>query len=199
MPVQIQLIWLPVFLIAYLLLETRAVAGYGDLSRSRLTSQAEHNLAAITGHAMAQATELVDSVVDDLLVLDSQNSIMLSYLSNFEAFLMRSDNHTKESLQHFFDIVEVFLDADAAEKTTSIEIQLISMCLQRNGFDRWKRTVHMRSTKLLKSFGKKIKKHLDTLDQEERIVIERRWKSVVTRGGQRKLEKFREFIKWLAG
>lgn len=181
-----------------LLLQLTLVACYGDLSRSRLTAQAEHNLAAITKHAMVQATELVDSVVDDLLVLDSQNPIILSYLSNFEAFLVTGDNHTKEALQSFYNIVGVYLDADVAEKTSSIEIQLIAMCLQRTGFDRWKRTIQMRSTQLLKSFGKKLKKYMDTLDPEERLGLELRWKRVISRGGQRKLEKFRDFVTWLA-
>ncbi|KAH8299775.1 hypothetical protein KR044_005828, partial [Drosophila immigrans] len=170
----------------------------GDHSRSRLTKQAEHNLAAITGHAVVQATELVDGVVDDLLILDSQNSKLLDYLSSCERFLAVSNNQTKEVLQMFYDIVGVYLDADAAEKTSKIETQLIAFCLERNGFDRWKRTIQLRTTQLVKSFGKKIKRYAETLDQEEREVLEQHWKMVSVRNGQRKLEKFRYFISWLA-
>ncbi|TDG38867.1 hypothetical protein AWZ03_014711 [Drosophila navojoa] len=173
------------------------VASYGDLGRSRLTAQAEHSLAAITKRAMEHATELVDSVVDDLLVLDSQNPIILSYLNSFEVFLRHERNYTAAALQLFYEIVDIYLDADAAEKTSSIEVQLISLCLQRTGFDRWKRTIQMRSTQLLKSFGKKLKRYMNTLDEEERLIVEQRWQQVSARGGQRKLEKFREFVGWL--
>ncbi|XP_034478313.1 uncharacterized protein LOC117784627 [Drosophila innubila] len=180
------------------LLQSTPVSCYGDLARSRLTAQAEHNLAAITTHAVVKATELVDSVVDDLLFLDSQNTILLNYLSSLEDFLAISGNQTKEVLQSFYDIVGVYLDADVAEKTSSIETQLISFLLQRNGFDRWKRTIQLRTTQLLKSFGTKFKRYTETLDQEERVVLEERWKLITVRNGQRKLEKFRNFVTWLA-
>jgi len=126
-----------------------------------LTAQAEHNLAAITSHAVVKATELVDSVVDDLLIVDSQNTILLRYLSSFEDYLAISGNQTKEVLQAFYDIVDVYLDADAAEKTSRIETQFIAFCLQRNGFDRWKRTIQLRTSQLLKSFGTKLKRYAD--------------------------------------
>ncbi|KAM8713514.1 hypothetical protein ACLKA7_013779 [Drosophila subpalustris] len=180
------------------LLQFTPVTCYGDLSRTRLSAQAEHNLAAITSHAVVKATELVDSVVDDLLMVDSQNKVLLSYLSSFEDFLAISGNQTKEVLQSFYDIVGVYLDTDVAEKTSRIETQLIAFLLQRNGFDRWKRTIQLRTTQLLKSFGSKLRRYAETLDQEERAVLEQRWKLITVRNGQRKLEKFRNFVGWLA-
>ncbi|XP_034107134.1 uncharacterized protein LOC117569902 [Drosophila albomicans] len=180
------------------LLQFTSVSCYGDHIRSRLTKQAEQNLEAITGNAVIQATEVIDGVVDDLLILDSQNSKMLDYLSSCERYLAVSHNHTKETLEFFYDIVDDYLDSDAAEKTTNIETQLIAFCLQRNGFDRWKRTVQLRTNQLLKSFGKKIHKYAESLDKEERLVLEHHWKLVSVRNGQRKLEKFRDFISWLA-
>ncbi|KAH8371597.1 hypothetical protein KR093_008151, partial [Drosophila rubida] len=176
---------------------TTSVRCYGDHSRSRLTTQAEHSLEAITRHAVVQATELLDGVVDDLLVLDSQNSRLRAYLSSCERFLAVSNNQTRGVLQLFYDIVDVYLDADAAEKTSSIETQLVAFCLQRNGFDRWKRTVQLRTAQLIKGFGKKLKRYAETLDQEERAVLEQHWKLVSVRNGQRKLEKFWNFIGWL--
>ncbi|KAH8394669.1 hypothetical protein KR222_001452 [Zaprionus bogoriensis] len=174
------------------------VSCFGDLSRSRLTTQAEHNLAAITSHAIAQAIEVADSVVDDLLVLDSQNPKLLAYLTRLETFLMSSGNQTQQTLQHFLDIVEVFLDADVGEKTADIETQLIALCLQRNGFDRWKRTIQLRTSQILKSFGRKLQKYMETVDEEERRSLEQHWKLVGERDGRRKLDKLQSFIGWLA-
>lgn len=179
-------------------LQPTLVAGYGDHSRIRLTNQAEHNLATLTTHAVAQATLVADSVVDDLLVLDSQNPMLLGYLIKLETFLGISANQTHETLQSFYDIVEIYLDEDAGEKTSDIESQLIVLCLERNGFDRWKRTMQLRTSQILKSFGRKLKKYMETLDLEERITLEQRWQQVAVRDGQRKLDKFRNFISWLA-
>lgn len=179
-------------------LQPLLVAGYGDHSRSRLTNQAEHNLATLTTHAVGQATLVADSVVDDLLVLDSQNPKLLDYLTKLEAFLGISANRTHETLQSFYDIVEIYLDADAGQKTSDIETQLIVLCLERNGFDRWKRTMQLRTTQILKSFGRKLGTYMETLDREERITLEQRWQQVSVRDGRRKLVKFRNFISWLA-
>ncbi|ALC40965.1 CG13488 [Drosophila busckii] len=185
------------FALLLLLLQSAAISGYGDHERHRLTSQAAHKLSAITNQAVAQATDLADNVVEDLLLLDSQNSIMLGYLTNFESFLGIGEQQANHTLENFFDIVSQFLDADAAEQADTLETQLIAMCLQRNGFDRWKRTVQLRTTQLVKSFGRKLRKHLDTLDLEERVPVEQRWQHIETRDGQIKLEKLRKFINWL--
>lgn len=141
---------------------------------------------------------MADSVVDDLLVLDSQNPMLLGYLSKLEKYLTISANQTHETLENFYDIIEVYLDADAGEKTSNIETQLIALCLQRNGFDRWKRTIQLRTSQILKSFGRKLKKYMETVDQEERTVLENRWQQVEVRDGRRKLDKFRNFVSWLA-
>jgi len=82
-------------------------------------------------------------------------------------------------------------------RTSSIETQLIALCLQRNGFDRWKRTVQTRTAQLQKLIYRKLKKHLESIDKEDRLAVERRWKRILTRGGPRRLQKLREFIKWL--
>lgn len=147
---------------------------------------------------MAQATVVADSVVDDLLVLDSQNPMLLGYLTKLEKYLSISTNQTHETLENFYDIIEVYLDADAGEKTSDIETQLIAMCLQRNGFDRWKRTMQLRTSQIVKSFERKLRKYMETVDQEERTVLEQRWQQVSVRDGRRKLDKFRNFVNWLA-
>lgn len=137
-------------------------------------------------------------MVDDLLVLDSQNPMLLGYLTKLEKYLSISTNQTYETLENFYDIIEVYLDADAGEKTSNIETQLIAMCLQRNGFDRWKRTMQLRTSQIVKSFERKLKKYMETVDQEERMVLEQRWQQVSVRDGRRKLDKFRNFVNWLA-
>ncbi|XP_023030777.1 uncharacterized protein LOC6641065 [Drosophila willistoni] len=174
----------------------------GDLNGYRLYSQADHSLTLITNQAITSAIEVVDNVVEDLLVLDSQNSIILGYLNSFDAFIAVSDNKTEETLDTFYKIVKSYMDDDVAEKTSSIETQLIALCLQRHGFDRWKRTIQLRMGQFQKNLHKKLVKYLDTLDDEERAAVEHRWKHVGLREGasggqQRRLEKLREFVRWL--
>ncbi|KAH8400943.1 hypothetical protein KR009_001965, partial [Drosophila setifemur] len=172
----------------------------GDQNRQRLYQQSEQAVSTISNQLIAQATDVVDNLVEDLLVLDSQNPILMAYLDRFDAFTAVNSNKTEEKLHAFYDVVEDYLDSDTTGdplRYSSIETQLIALCLQRNGFDRWKRTVQTRTTQLEKVIYRKLRKHLDSLDREDRLAVERRWKRSLTRGGQRKLEKLREFVKWL--
>ncbi|XP_022226797.2 uncharacterized protein LOC111077009 [Drosophila obscura] len=190
---------LGVFLLCFLVV-TPAIRCSGDLNRHRLFVQTDRTLSSISNQIIAQATELVDNVVEDLLVLDSQNTILMGYLDSFDAFTAVSGNRTQEKLNSFYDVVGDYLDSDTTGdplRSSTIETQLIALCLQRNGFDRWKRTVQQRTNQLQKFLNKKLHKHLDTLDNEDRVAIERRWKRTLARGGTRRLEKLREFIQWL--
>jgi len=162
--------------------------------------QSDQALQTISSQLVSQAIELVDYVVEDLLVVDSQNSVLLGYLDRFDAFTAVNANHTEEKLNAFYDVVGDYLDSDTTGdplRTSSIETQLIALCLQRNGFDRWKRTVQTRTAQLQKLIYRKLKKHLESIDKEDRLAVERRWKRILTRGGPRRLQKLREFIKWL--
>jgi len=157
-------------------------------------------LQTISSQLVTQAIELVDYVVEDLLVIDSQNSVLLGYLDRFDAFTAVNANYTEEKLNAFYDVVEDYLDSDTTGdplRTSSIETQLIALCLQRNGFDRWKRTVQTRTAQLQKLIYRKLKKHLESIDKEDRLAVERRWRRILTRGGPRRLQKLREFVKWL--
>ncbi|KAH8290153.1 hypothetical protein KR054_000473, partial [Drosophila jambulina] len=172
----------------------------GDQSRHRLFLQSDQALATITKQLVVQAIELVDNVVEDLLVLDSRNTILMGYLDNFDAFTSINPNRTTEKLNAFYAVVEDYLDSDTTGdplRLSSLETQLIALCLQRSGFDRWKRTVQTRTTQLQKLIYRKLRKHLETLDKEDRLAVERRWRRINIRGGPRRLEKLREFVKWL--
>ncbi|KAH8238700.1 hypothetical protein KR038_004992, partial [Drosophila bunnanda] len=172
----------------------------GDQSRHRLFLQSDQALATITNQLVVQAIELVDNVVEDLLVLDSRNTILMGYLDSFDAFTAVNPNRTEEKLRFFYVVVEDYLDSDTTGdplRLSSLETQLIALCLQRSGFDRWKRTVQTRTTQLQKLIYRKLRKHLETLDKEDRLAVERRWRRILTRGGPRRLEKLREFVKWL--
>ncbi|KAH8358294.1 hypothetical protein KR084_011836, partial [Drosophila pseudotakahashii] len=176
------------------------IGAYGDQSRYRLYLQSDQALQTISNQLVLQAIELVDYVVEDLLVLDSQNSILLGYLDRFDAFTAVNANHTELKLSAFYEVIEDYLDSDTTGdplRASSIETQLIALCLQRNGFDRWKRTVQTRTAQLQKLIYRKLKKHLESIDREDRLAVERRWKRILTRGGPRRLEKLREFVKWL--
>ncbi|EDW35906.1 GL16961 [Drosophila persimilis] len=178
----------------------RAIVCSGDQNRHRLFVQADRTLCSISHQLIALATELVDNVVEDLIVLDSQNSILMGYLDSFDAFTAVSDNRTEEKLDTFYGVVGDYLDSDTAGdplRPSTIETQLIALCLQRNGFDRWKRTVQQRTNQLQKLLHKKLRKHLDSLDPEDRLAVERRWKRTLARGGPRRLDKLREFVQWL--
>ncbi|EDX08127.1 GD11627 [Drosophila simulans] len=61
-------------------------------------------------------------------------------------------NKTEQKLNAFYGVIEEYLDSDTTgyPLRTSIETQLIALCLQRNGFDRWKRTVQTRTAQLEK-------------------------------------------------
>ncbi|BFG03687.1 uncharacterized protein DMAD_02882 [Drosophila madeirensis] len=190
---------LGMFLVVFLVLPS-AIRCSGDLNRHRLFVQADRTLSSISNQLIAQATELVDNVVEDLLVLDSQNTILMGYLDSFDAFTAVSGNRTQEKLDTFYGVVGDYLDSDTTGdplRLSTIETQLIALCLQRNGFDRWKRTVQQRTNQLQKFINKKLRKHLDTLDNEDRVAVERRWKRTIARGGTRRLEKLREFVQWL--
>ncbi|XP_017077730.1 uncharacterized protein LOC108112399 [Drosophila eugracilis] len=176
------------------------IEAYGDQSRHRLFLQSEQALKTISSQLVLQAIELVDYVVEDLIVLDSQNSILLGYLDRFDAFTAVNANHTEQKLSAFYGVVEEYLDSDTTGdpmRANSLETQLIALCLHRNGFDRFKRTVQTRTAQLQKLIYKKLKKHLESIDREDRIAVERRWRRILTRGGPRRLEKLREFVKWL--
>ncbi|XP_017123662.1 uncharacterized protein LOC108143661 [Drosophila elegans] len=188
-----------VFLL-FALLAPSLIKSSGDLNRYRLFLQSDQALQTISDQLILLATELVDNVVEDLLVLDSQNSIVLGYLDRFDAFTAVNANRTEQKLSSFYGVVEDYLDSDTTGdplRTSSIETQLIALCLQRNGFDRWKRTVQTRTAQLQKLIYRKLRKHLETIDREDRVAVERRWKRILTRGGPRRLEKLREFVKWL--
>ncbi|KAI8035963.1 uncharacterized protein LOC128256626 [Drosophila gunungcola] len=188
-----------VFLL-FALLTPSLIKSSGDQNRHRLFLQSNQALQTISDQLIFLATELVDNVVEDLLVLDSQNSIVLGYLDRFDAFTAVNANHTEQKLSSFYGVVEDYLDSDTTGdplRPSSIETQLIALCLQRNGFDRWKRTVQTRTAQLQKLIYRKLRKHLETLDREDRVAVERRWKRILTRGGPRRLEKLREFVKWL--
>ncbi|KAH8283618.1 hypothetical protein KR018_009580, partial [Drosophila ironensis] len=172
----------------------------GDQSRHRLYKQSDQAIASISNHLLAQAIELVDNVVEDLIVLDSHNAVILNYLDRFDAFTAVNDTKTQEKLNAFYDVVEDFLDSDTTGdplRLSSIETQVIALCLQRSGFDRWKRTVQTRTTQLKKVIYRKLKKHMETLDNEDRLAVEGRWKRTLSRGGSPRLEKLREFVNWL--
>ncbi|EDV37089.1 uncharacterized protein Dana_GF11607 [Drosophila ananassae] len=172
----------------------------GDQSRHRLYQQSDEAIATISNQLVSQAIELVDSVVEDLLVLDSKNPIILGYLDRFDAFTAVNETKTEEKLNAFYDVVEDYLDSDTKGdpvELSSIESQLISLCLERNGFDRWKRTVQTRTTQLNRVIYRKLKRHMDTLDNEDRLAVERRWKRTLSRGGPPRLEKLRDFVQWL--
>ncbi|XP_030375467.1 uncharacterized protein LOC115624775 [Scaptodrosophila lebanonensis] len=173
-------------------------------SRNRLISYAQHNIATISSNAVAQANEIVEHMLEDLRVLNSHNTFVLGYqqrLIEFNAqakYSNRIGNETDSTLNAFYDIVGVYLNADVPEKP--IEVLLIEFCFQRNGLDRWKRTVHMRIGQLLKIIGDKLELFMDTLDSKEvREVIKQRWQSVKARGGQRKLNRLHEFLEWFHG
>ncbi|XP_016977647.1 uncharacterized protein LOC108043447 [Drosophila rhopaloa] len=182
------------------LLAPSLINSSGDQCRHRLFLQSDQALQTITNQLVSLAIELVDDVVEDLLVLDSQNSVLLGYLDRFDAFVAVNANHTEEKLNSFYGVVEDYLDSDTTGdplRASSIETQLIALCLQRNGFDRWKRTVQTRTTQLQRLIYRKLRKHLQSVDREDRLAVERRWKRILTRGGPRRLEKLREFVKWL--
>ncbi|XP_017005948.2 uncharacterized protein [Drosophila takahashii] len=182
------------------LLAPALITAYGDQSRHRLYLQSDQAIQTISNQLVVQAIELVDYVVEDLLVLDSQNSILLGYLDRFDVFTAVNANHTELKLNAFYEVIEDYLDSDTTGdplRTSSIETQLLALCLQRNGFDRWKRTVQTRTAQLQKLIYRKLKKHLESIDREDRLAVERRWRRILTRGGPRRLEKLREFVKWL--
>ncbi|EDV55527.1 uncharacterized protein LOC6547981 [Drosophila erecta] len=183
-----------------LLLTASSLNASGDQSRYRLYLQTDYALQTISTQLVSQATELVDYVVEDLLVLDSRNPILLGYLDRFDAFTAVAANRTEQKLDAFYVVIEDYLDADTTGdplRTSSIETQLIALCLQRNGFDRWKRTVQTRTAQLQKLIYRKVRMHLESIDREDRMAVERRWRRVLTRGGARRLEKLREFVQWL--
>nr|NP_001246452.1 uncharacterized protein Dmel_CG13488, isoform B [Drosophila melanogaster]AFH08205.1 uncharacterized protein Dmel_CG13488, isoform B [Drosophila melanogaster] len=188
-------------LLGFLLVLTPSLINtYGDRSRYRLYLQSDYALQTISTQLVSQAIELVDYVVEDLIVLDSQNSILLGYLDRFDAFTAVNANKTEQKLNAFYGVIEDYLDSDTTGdplRTSSIETQLIALCLQRNGFDRWKRTVQTRTSQLQKLIYRKLRKHLESIDREDRLAVERRWRKILTRGGPRRLEKLREFVKWL--
>ncbi|XP_016928293.2 uncharacterized protein [Drosophila suzukii] len=179
------------------LLAPSKIKAYGDQSHYRLFLQSDQALQTISSQLVTQAIELVDYVVEDLLVVDSQNSVLLGYLDRFDAFTAVNANYTEEKLNAFYDVVGDYLDSGDPLRTSSIETQLVALCLQRNGFDRWKRTVQTRTAQLQKLIYRKLKKHLESIDKEDRLAVERRWRRILTRGGPRRLQKLREFVKWL--
>ncbi|XP_017044964.1 uncharacterized protein LOC108090689 [Drosophila ficusphila] len=182
------------------LLTPSAIKCSGDHNRLRLYSQSDQALQTISNQLILQAVELVDNVVEDLLVLNSQNPIILGYLDRFDAFTAINVNHTEQKLNSFYGVIEEYLDLDTNGdplKASTIENQLISLCLQRSGFDRWKRTVQTRTVQVQKFIYKKLRRYLDSVDRENRVAVERRWKRISTRGGPRRLEKLKEFVKWL--
>ncbi|XP_033156716.1 uncharacterized protein LOC117138617 [Drosophila mauritiana] len=137
------------------------IKAYGDQSRYRLYLESEYALQTISTQLVSQAIELVDYMVEDLIVLDSQNSILLGYLDRFDAFTAVDANKTEQKLNAFYGLIEEYLDSDTTGdplRTSSIETQLIALCLQRNGFDRWKRTVQTRTAQLQKLIYRKLSK-----------------------------------------
>ncbi|EDW56685.1 GM15866, partial [Drosophila sechellia] len=85
------------------------IKAYGDQSRYRLYLQSEYALKTISTQLVSQAIELVDYMVEDLIVLDSQNSIVLGYLDRFDPFTAVEANKTEHKLNAFYGVIEEYL------------------------------------------------------------------------------------------